>query len=157
MPDVPSKAAEAVSKAADGGKDEESSVENLSRSSPDLTRDLRPGRAPVSVTRTDSVKTQSSLKIIHEKISLLANLQAKADQCRYLESQLDSLGDKMNYVAKSRAELTQIKMEEETRESDMTLLTHLDRKLGSLQQEQSSLIEASYDIKVTRIHHLTVG
>ena len=54
------------------------------------------------MARTDSVKTQSSLKLIHEKMSLLANLQAKADQCRYLESQLDSLGDKMSYVAKSR-------------------------------------------------------
>ena len=54
------------------------------------------------MARTDSVKTQSSLKLIHEKMSLLANLQAKADQCRYLESQLDSLDDKMSCVAKSR-------------------------------------------------------
>ena len=76
----------------------DSSCENLSRSSPDLIKT----KSGVSVTRTDSVKTQSSLKLIHEKMSLLANLQAKADQCRYLESQLDCLGDKMNYVAKSR-------------------------------------------------------
>ena len=55
-----------------------------------------------TVNRTDSVKTQSSLKLIHEKMSLLANLQEKADQCRYLESQLDSLDDKMSCVAKSR-------------------------------------------------------
>ena len=55
-----------------------------------------------TVNRTDSVKTQSSLKLIHEKMSLLANLQEKADQCRYLESQLDSLDDKMSSVAKSR-------------------------------------------------------
>ena len=47
-----------------------------------------------------------------------------------------------------RAELAQIKLEEETRESDLTLLSHLDRKLGSLKQEQTDLIEASYDVKV---------
>ena len=47
-----------------------------------------------------------------------------------------------------RAELAQIKLEEETRESDLTLLSHLDRKLGSLKQEQTDLIEASYDLKV---------
>ena len=49
--------------------------------------------------------------------------------------------------------MTQIKYEEETqtRETDMTLLTHLDRKLGCLQQEQSDLMEASYDIKVGSI------
>lgn len=55
-----------------------------------------------TINRTDSVKTHSSLKLIHEKMSLLANLQEKADQCRYLESQLDSLDDKMSCVAKSR-------------------------------------------------------
>ena len=128
---------------------------------------MRKGGAGVSVARTDSVKTQSSLKLIHEKMSLLANLQVKADQCRYLETQLVSLGDKMSCVAKSRlgcysvivsiepsinnyyrAELAQIKLEEETRESDLTLLSHLDRKLGSLKQEQTDLIEASYDVKV---------
>ena len=56
----------------------------------------------ININRTDSVKTHSSLKLIHEKMSLLANLQEKADQCRYLESQLDSLDDKMSCVAKSR-------------------------------------------------------
>ena len=84
----------------------DSSQENLSRSSPDLVSPKRPamrkGGAGVSVARTDSVKTQSSLKLIHEKMSLLANLQVKADQCRYLETQLVSLGDKMSCVAKSR-------------------------------------------------------
>ena len=49
-----------------------------------------------------------------------------------------------------RAELAQIKLEEETRESDLTLLSHLDRKLGSLKQEQTDLIEASYDVKVRK-------
>ena len=49
-----------------------------------------------------------------------------------------------------RAELAQIKLEEETRESDLTLLSHLDRKLGSLKQEQTDLIEASYDVKVLK-------
>ena len=44
--------------------------------------------------------------------------------------------------------MAQIKLEEETRESDLTLLSHLDRKLGSLKQEQTDLIEASYDVKV---------
>ena len=48
------------------------------------------------------------------------------------------------------AELAQIKLEEETRESDLTLLSHLDRKLGSLKQEQTDLIEASYDVKVRK-------
>ena len=51
-----------------------------------------------------------------------------------------------------RAELAQIKLEEETRESDLTLLSHLDRKLGSLKQEQTDLIEASYDVKVGYSH-----
>ena len=109
VPDVPSKT-EAESHLTHDDHDPDSSLDNLSRSSPDLTLPhtgvSRPGH--ISVARTDSVKTQSSLKLIHEKMSLLANLQAKADQCRYLESQLDSLGDKMNYVAKSRAELTQV-------------------------------------------------
>ena len=84
----------------------DSSQENLSRSSPDLASKspvMRKGGAGVSVARTDSVKTQSSLKLIHEKMSLLANLQVKADQCRYLETQLVSLGDKMSCVAKSRS------------------------------------------------------
>ena len=36
----------------------------------------------VSVTRTDSVKTQSSLLLLEEKMSLLADLQEKADKCR---------------------------------------------------------------------------
>ena len=85
--------------------DIDSSQENLSRSSPDLASTqslvMRKGGG-VSVARTDSVKTQSSLKLIHEKMSLLANLQVKADQCRYLENQLASLGDKMSFVAKSR-------------------------------------------------------
>ena len=58
--------------------------------------------------------------------------------------------------------MTQIKLEEETQtlETDMTLLTHLDRKLGCLQQEQSDLIEASYDIKVEVIFigdNFTIG
>ena len=35
-----------------------------------------------SVTRTDSVKTQSSLLLLEEKMSLLADLQEKADKCR---------------------------------------------------------------------------
>ena len=52
-----------------------------------------------------------------------------------------------------RAELAQIKLEEETRESDLTLLSHLDRKLGSLKQEQTDLIEASYDVKVRDTCH----
>ena len=34
------------------------------------------------VTRTDSVKTQSSLLLLEEKMSLLADLQEKADKCR---------------------------------------------------------------------------
>ena len=85
--------------------DIDSSQENLSRSSPDLASTQSPVMRKgggVSVARTDSVKTQSSLKLIHEKMSLLANLQVKADQCRYLENQLASLGDKMSFVAKSR-------------------------------------------------------
>ena len=36
----------------------------------------------VSVKRTDSVKTQSSLLLLEEKMSLLADLQEKADKCR---------------------------------------------------------------------------
>ena len=64
--------------------DIDSSQENLSRSSPDLVSTQSPVMRKgggVSVARTDSVKTQSSLKLIHEKMSLLANLQVKADQC----------------------------------------------------------------------------
>ena len=49
--------------------------------------------------------------------------------------------------------MAQIKLEEETRESDLTLLSHLDRKLGSLKQEQTDLIEASYDVKVRDTCH----
>ena len=57
-----------------------------------------------------------------------------------------------------RAELAQIKLEEETRESDLTLLSHLDRKLGSLKQEQTDLIEASYDVKVRdKCHYISIS
>eukprot|EP00092_Neocalanus_flemingeri_P046296 GFUD01052060.1.p1 GENE.GFUD01052060.1~~GFUD01052060.1.p1 ORF type:complete len:400 (-),score=140.26 GFUD01052060.1:336-1535(-) len=135
--------------------DKDSSGENLSRSSPDFPncKACPPDQQSrvVSVTRTDSVKTQSSLQLLEEKMSLLANLQEKADKCRLLESQLDSLGNKMNSVAKSRAELAQLKQEEvQTIEcSDLALLGHLDRKLGSLEQEQNDLMGASYDIKAS--------
>jgi len=82
-------------------------------------------------------------------MSLLADLEEKADKCRLLESQLDTLGNKMNSVAKSRAELAQIKKEEVStvETTNTTLLGHLDRKLGSLEQEQTELMGASYDIK----------
>ena len=50
----------------------------------------------------------------------------------------------------SRAELAQLKAEEVSSvdSSDSVLLGHLDRKLGSLEQEQTDLMGASYDIKV---------
>merc|ERR1719206_1478851 len=48
-----------------------------------------------------------------------------------------------------KANLAHIKKEEVSTEetTNTTLLGHLDRKLGSLEQEQTELMGASYDIK----------
>lgn len=129
-----------------------------STSSPDLTDTPGGGESPDAgrrrVCRTESVKTQNSLLLLEEKMELLADLQQKAEKCRLLEDQLENLGSQMNCVAKSRAELAQIKQEEvegidREDNTDQALLGHLDRKLGHLERQQHQLMDASLGVKAS--------
>ena len=57
------------------------------------------------LTRTESLRTQASIKLLDEKISMIGYLKSHFEHCRRLESTLEDLGEQVRGIAKTRLEL----------------------------------------------------
>ena len=102
------------------------------------------------LSRTDSVRTQTSIQLLDENLCLFDSLQVQADKCRQLESALEDIDDQLDDVLRSRHELTRLKREEESEEDvDEKLIRHLNRKLVDLERQQIQLKHEQVHMQVS--------
>nr|CAD7447083.1 unnamed protein product [Timema bartmani] len=100
--------------------------------------------------RRDSVRTESSYKLIEENISLINKLRLKEDICRKLENEIEDLEGEIDNVAKThkeeleklRIEESDLQMQDEDLEAGLSqeqLVKKLRNRIEELEQWQERL------------------
>ncbi|PNF34572.1 hypothetical protein B7P43_G10638 [Cryptotermes secundus] len=121
------------------------------------------------VQRNDSVRTESSYKLLEENINLLNKLKLKEDICRKLESEIENLEGKIDDVAKThKQELQRLRREEtdlhvhsegEKVASDSLdgpqeeLVAELRARIRDLEQRQDWLLREGETLQDSFAHH----
>ncbi|KAJ9576858.1 hypothetical protein L9F63_006557 [Diploptera punctata] len=121
------------------------------------------------VQRNDSVRTESSYKLLEENMSLLNKLKLKEDICRKLEDEIENLEGKIEDVAKTRKQELQRLRQEETdfqvnsegeqvicdmpSDSHEKLIEELRARIRDLEQRQERLLREGETLQDSFVQH----
>ena len=76
-------------------------------------------RRPMKCTRNDSLRTQASIQLLDEKLSMIGYLKSHLSHCRDLENALNDLRKQLHGIASFRKELIDLKSRKSSENCDL--------------------------------------